>query len=190
MSASNKRLNKKDKLGRNHGGGYPKFRPSEAQRQAVRIMSGVKMSVDEIRKVILNPLTGLPLTKAAMYRHFRREIDEGPQSLKALIAEKYMAHLKEGREYAVRLGLKNKMAWSTEGSAPPPAFALDVAQDAEPLRVTFVMPTLKAEDQPPIVDVTPSGPIDPAQKRLPPPRERDIQTPFGRWKSEPGDWMK
>ena len=59
-------------------------------------MSGVKMGVDEIREVILNPLTGLPLTKAAMYRHFRRELDEGPPAIKWLIAEKFMAHLKEG----------------------------------------------------------------------------------------------
>jgi hypothetical protein len=28
------------------------------------------MAVDEIRQVVLNPLTGLPLTKKGMYRHF------------------------------------------------------------------------------------------------------------------------
>jgi hypothetical protein len=93
-------------------------------------MSGVKMTVDEMRKVILNPVTGLPLTRAKMYKYFRREMDEGPPSLKWLIAEKFMAHLNEGREYAVRLGLKNKHGWATEGAAPPPAFVLVVALSA------------------------------------------------------------
>jgi hypothetical protein len=86
MNAITNRMTKKDKHGRNHGGGYPKFKPSPAQRSAVRIMSGVKMTVDEMRKVILNPVTGLPLTRAAMYRYFRAEMDEGPPALKQLIA--------------------------------------------------------------------------------------------------------
>jgi hypothetical protein len=157
----NKRMTRKDKRGRNHGGGYPKFRPSAAQRDAVRIMSGVKMSVDEMRKVLLNPRTGLPLTKTAMYRHFRREMDEGPPSLKFLVAEKYMKHLREGREYAVRLGMKNKHGWSTEGAALPPAFVLDIGQNQEPLKVTFITPSKPESESPaPVIDAVPTGPAD------------------------------
>src|SRR6516225_5572423 len=126
-----------------YGGGYPKFKPSQAQRNAVRIMAGVKMAVDEIRQVVLNPLTGLPLTKTAMYRHFRRELQDGPPAFKQLIAEKYMAHLREGREYAVRLGLKNRYGWSTEGSPPPPS-VLGIIHDQEPtMKIEFVMPSKK-----------------------------------------------
>jgi hypothetical protein len=88
------------------------------------------MGVDEIRQVVLNPFTGLPLTKKAMYRHFRRESGEGPPLLKQLIAERYMSHLREGWEYAVRLGLKNRYGWSTEGAPPPPS-VLGIVHDAE-----------------------------------------------------------
>jgi hypothetical protein len=191
---------KKDKRGRNHGGGYPRFRPSQAQRNAVRIMSGVKMAVDEIRQVVLNPLTGLPLTKAAMYRHFRRELQDGPPALKQLIAEKYMAHLREGREYAVRLGLKNRYAWSTEGAPPPPS-VLGIVHDQEPMRIEFVMPSSKkpeSESPPPVIDAVPSGPVDYSpsqpvdhtQPRLPPPPHRE-HTPYGLWeKPDPKGWMK
>ena len=138
------------------------------------------MGVDEIRKVILNPLTGLPLTKAAMYRHSRRELDEGPPSLKWLIAEKYMAHLKEGREYAVRLGLKNKHGWTTEGAAPPPACVLDIAQDQEPLKISFVLASKppQSESPSPVIDAVPTGPANYDLKAIEGPRPRR-QTEFG-----------
>jgi hypothetical protein len=148
---------KKGEKGKYQGGGYPRFRPSQAQRNAVRIMAGVKMAVDEIRQVVLNPLTGLPLTKSAMYRHFKRELQDGPPSLKQLIAEKYVAHLREGREYAVRLGLKNRYGWSTEGAPPPPS-VLGIVHDQEPtMKIEFVMPGKKPESEspPPIIDATP-----------------------------------
>ena len=85
---------RKGQKGKYQRGGYPRFRPSQAQRNAVRIMSGVRMAVNEIRQVVLNPLTGLPLTKKAIYRHFRRELGEGPPLVKQLIAERYMSHLR------------------------------------------------------------------------------------------------
>jgi hypothetical protein len=109
-----------------------------------------------MRKVILNPVTGLPLTRAKIYKYFRREMDEGVPSLKFLVAERFMAHLREGREYAVRLGMKNKHGWATDGAAPPPAYVLDVAQDQEPLKISFVLPS-KPPESPPVIDAVPTG---------------------------------
>jgi hypothetical protein len=170
---------KKDKHGRLHGGGYPRFRPSKAQRDAVRIMAGVRMAVDEIRRVILNPCTQRPLTKAAMYRHFRREMAEGPPTLRWLIAKKYLEHLEEGREYAVRLGLKNKHGWATEGSAPPSAYVLDTGQDQK-MQVTFVVPSGRPpETNPlPVIDAVPTGPADYSLPAIEPPRPR-VRTETG-----------
>jgi hypothetical protein len=178
MSAIANRMTKKDKRGRNHGGGYPKFKPSEAQRQAVRIMSGVKMTVDEMRKVILNPVTGLPLTRAAMYRYFRAEMDEGPPALKQLIAEKYMAHLREGGEYAVRLGLKNRHGWATEGAVPPPAIVGDATEPT--IKVSFVLPDKRPEPllPPPVIDAVPTKQPNYDLKAIEGPRTRE-RTPFG-----------
>jgi hypothetical protein len=192
---------KKGEKGKYQGGGYPRFQPSQAQRNAVRIMSGVKMAVDEIRQVVLNPLTGLPLTKKAMYRHFRRELEEGPPLLKQLIAEKYMAHLREGREYAVRLGLKNRYGWSTEGAPPPPS-VLGIVHDEQPtMRIEFVAPRKapESESPPPVIDAVPSGPADYSLKAIEPPRPRR-RTEFGAVYEQPKgsifdrpdgkDWMR
>jgi hypothetical protein len=112
-----------------------------------------------------------------------------------------MGHLREGREYAVRLGLKNRYGWSTEGAPPPPS-VLGIVHDQEPtMKIEFVMPSKKPESEssPPIIDATPQ-PEQPISEvpRIEPPRPRQstpvrvFEQPRGSIFNRPDgkDWMR
>jgi hypothetical protein len=80
--------------------------------------------------------------------------------------------------------LRNRFGWTFEGAPPPP-----VIEDASTLelQITFVMPSAR-EPEPPPIDVTPSPydakPADLSKPALPPPPERR-RGPLD-WLEEPG----
>jgi hypothetical protein len=66
--------------------GYPPFVPTDEQRNFVEAMSGIKMTWDEIRQLVVNPQTGLPINKTTLGKAFKRELAVGKAQHKSLIA--------------------------------------------------------------------------------------------------------
>jgi hypothetical protein len=162
---------------RNHrrtGGkvGKPPFKPTQAQRELVTILIGMKMTWDQVRLLVINPRTGEPIAKTALSKHFRRELAEGGAQLKALIASKYHQALQNGDCWAVRMGLRNKFGWLNEGSTPLPADSLELEGDPK-IQIEFVLPTAKRLEEPkPPIDVTPPRPPDYSMPAIEAPRPR------------------
>ena len=65
-------------------GGYV---PSERDRRAVELMVRHGVPLEEIRRVVVNPATGKPVSKTTLTRHFRREIDSGMVQANTEVAE-------------------------------------------------------------------------------------------------------
>lgn len=63
------------------------YRASEQDREAVALMVGYGIPLDEIRKVVINPATGKAVSKATLARHFRKEIEQGFAKANAKVAE-------------------------------------------------------------------------------------------------------
>jgi hypothetical protein len=141
-----------------------------------------------MRQIVRNPHTDRPIAKATFARVFKRELAEGGARLKQLISSKYYEALHEGRDWAIRAGLKNRFGWVFEGQQPPPV--LDAVEGTPSINVTFHLPSRKGELPP--LDVTPQGPPAPSYslKALEPPPHRQ-QTPFGIIERPDKDgWMK
>jgi hypothetical protein len=136
------------------------------------------MNWTEICKLVLNPNTNMPITRGTLNKSFRQELNVGSAALKALVASKYYEALERGEPWSLRLALRNKFNFVLEGSQPVAPEVLGIPIKDEHIAISFIMPTPKPQDQPQPIDVTPSGPIDHTQPRLPPPPERQ-HTPFG-----------
>ena len=180
-----------------HRGGKPGFVPTATEREFVRVMSGLRMTTQEICRVIgfgrgeqtnNKSRGGKPIARSTLWRYFRNELDSGHSLLRAEIAGRWRAALANGERWAVEAGLRNKFGWDPGrygGLIEPPD-----AGDVLPLtQVEFVVPGKVPEApewQPP------EGP-----RLLPAPREMR-QNPFGIWEEappndgrprKPGDWM-
>jgi hypothetical protein len=170
--------------------GIPPFEPTAEQRTVVAALTGLRMSWEEIRLLVHNPHTGEPIAKTTFAKAFRKELREGGPKLKSLISSRYYQALAEGRDWAIRAGLKNRFGWVFEGQ-PAPSPAQLAEGETPPLQVTFVLPSGRNMDAQP-VDVTPEPPPDYSRKALPPPPERR-RGPLG-WLEEkppePTDWLK
>src|SRR6516162_8824646 len=114
-------------------------------------LAGLRMSWDEMRQIVRNPHTDQPIAKATFARVFRRELAEGGARLKQLISSKYYEALREGRDWAIRAGMRNRFNWTFEGSQPLPV-ANDFASD-DTIKIKFVMPEKREP-----VDITPPSP--------------------------------
>ena len=130
-----------------------------------------------MRQIVRNPHTDEPIAKATFARVFRRELAEGGARLKQLISSKYYEALREGRDWAIRAGLRNR-------------FYCD-----DTIKITFVTP-----EQSEPIDITPPKPEpspyanaapDLSKPALEPPRPR-FETGTGAiWEPprKPTDWM-
>jgi hypothetical protein len=171
----------------------------------VMALAGLRMSWDEMRQIVRNPHTDEPIAKATFARVFRRELAEGGARLKQLISSKYYEVLREGRDWAIRAGLRNRYNWTFEGSQPPlPTDGDSFASDSN-IKISFVYPTAKPEP----LDITPPKPApqpnpyagqpasDAPQIEPPRPRFRTdcgavYEAPRGSLFDKPGgkDWMR
>jgi hypothetical protein len=163
----------------------------------VMALAGLRMSWDEMRQIVRNPHTDQPIAKATFARVFRRELAEGGARLKQLISSKYYEALREGRDWAIRAGLRNRYNWTFEGSQPPLPEISNFASD-DVIKIQFVMPS----KQP--ADITPPSPQpsryegqapDFSKPALEPPRDRSVDTGYpgiGPWRTDrdPNGWMK
>jgi hypothetical protein len=106
-----------------------------------------------MRQIVRNPNTDQPIAKATFARVFRRELAEGGARLKQLISSKYYEALHEGRDWAIRAGLRNRFRWTFEGPSPPDPDVIGAVEGDQQLQITFVVPSKKPEDA--AIDVTP-----------------------------------
>jgi hypothetical protein len=168
--------------------GSPKFVPDDNQRHVVLSCAGMKMSRTEIAQLIRNPHTGEALSLKVFDKVFKDEMQQGGANLKGTIATQYAKALEAGKEFAVRLGLRNKFGWVNEGSQPPPALLIENNTGTEEIQIRF-FPGPGNKPEP--VDITPPAPDpyanqqpDPSLPQIEPPRER-TRTPFGAIHEEP-----
>ena len=170
-----------------HSGGRPGFVPSNSEREFVKTMCGMRMSVAEIAKVIgfgrrdpTNNKSGRPISKKCLYKHFRDELAGGRSLLRAEIAGRFRAALADGQRWAIEAGLRSQFGWDPNrfgGLIGPP----DDGEAVQPtIAVEFVIPgygSSKIEPEP--------APV-PGQRLLPAPVQR-IHTPFGTvdWEHDP-----
>jgi hypothetical protein len=101
-------------------GGYPKFIPSGEQRRTVTQLTALKVSWDEQRLAIINPVSNKPLCKKHFSKIFAEELKAGRTMLKDVVAKKYFQALNAGEAWAIKLGLRNVHGWISEGSQPLP----------------------------------------------------------------------
>ena len=189
-------MNKRTKRGR----GHPPFEPTRQERTFVAAMSGVRMSADQIcavigaaRNGVGDDLSGKPISKSTLFKHFRNEMRHGRSLLKAKIMGKYYAALDEGREWAIAMGMRNLHAFDIGRggfSADPAALTDGVPQIGA--EVVFIVPGYGASE----VELEPEQRPIPNQRLLPPPPPR-TDTGYGVVEdrdpparpSKPGDWM-
>jgi hypothetical protein len=146
-----------------YGNRAPAFKPTKAHRKVVEQLIALHVTWDEIRQLIINPHSGEPISKVTLNRHFKRELAAGGAMLKELAASKYFQALKAGESWAIRMAMRNRFNWVTEGSQllPPDAIGQG-SEEGIALQINFVSPTKKPEP----VDITPPSP-DPYAKQAP-----------------------
>src|SRR6516165_2148155 len=135
---------------------YLTFVATADQKRMVMALAGLRMSWDEMRQIVRNPHTDQPIAKATFARVFRRELAEGGARLKQLISSKYYQALREGRDWAIRAGMRNRFNWTFEGSQPP-LEAIGSFADTPEIKIKFVMPDKPAKP----VDLNPRPPEPP-----------------------------
>lgn len=167
------------------------YEPTAAERRMVMQLSGMKVTYEQLRTIIISPYSNKPIAKRHFARIFARELAEGRIRLKQLITNKFYEALEAGAPWAIRLGLRNNLGWSFEGSQP-----LEIADNVETIvqniGVRFVLPPPKNEEP---IDVTPSPyegqPADLSRPALPPPPKRQRIVTGALWEEpSPGGWMK
>ena len=173
----------------------PPFQPTAAHRKVVEQLIALHVTWDEIRQLIINPHSGEPVSKSTLGKFFKRELAAGGAELKKLAASGYFKALEAGEPWAIRMAMRNRFGWVTEGSTPVPVEILGQPSD-EMMTINFVVPS-KREPAPMPLDVTP--PAYPADAQpdytrpaLEPPRPSQ-QTPTGAiWEAppKPTDWLR
>jgi hypothetical protein len=150
-------------------------------------MAGIKMTLDEIRLLIINQQTNEPIAKTVLVKAFKRELTDGKARLKSIIARRFYEALERGDSWAIQLGLRTQFGWRPDGLggfiAPP-----DPGDGPRStIRVEFVRPDPKMliEDDSPVVEHQPRyDPPPPNQKLLPPSSQRampDLSKRKGSW---------
>jgi hypothetical protein len=113
-------------------------------------------------------------------RYFRHELDGGMAILHFEVVRKFRDAIGRGEVWALQMALRNmpRFRWDRYDNKGMPFIAEDDSD--RKVQIEFVLPTKKPEEQPPkpIVDVTPSQPVDYKQPRLEPPPVR-IRTECG-----------
>jgi hypothetical protein len=77
-----------------------KFVPSADHRAAVEVMAGFSISHDEIRRAIINPATGKPITKKTLERCFVEELRNGRSKVKLHVATTLLSRAKSDKSGA------------------------------------------------------------------------------------------
>jgi hypothetical protein len=159
----------------------PKFVPTGQERRCVAIMSGMGVPTALIRAAIGGRGKTGALSKTALWKHFRKELECGAGEWHGLVASKFRLAIEAEKPWAILAALRNLPGyrWDQYGKVTSPAFAND--GDDPQIKVEFVYP-----DPPKAIDVTPPQPAGYAADAKPdysvpaiePPRPR-VQTDSG-----------
>jgi hypothetical protein len=172
-----------------HSGGRPAFVPTSSERRFVQAMAGLRMSAEEICKVVggsraRDTDSGKPISKTTLFRHFKTELASGRAMLKARVAGKFYNALDEDQPWAIQMAMRNQFGWDAGRGGFDGAQLID---EREPVtaQVTFVVPGGAGSSTEGIPDA-PAPPF-PWQRALPKPVDvpmfRDPLT--GAWRSGP-----
>jgi hypothetical protein len=185
-----------------HTGGRPGFVPTPSERAFVTAMSGLKMTHDEICKVIGNGRnggvagrSGRPIAKTTLHKYFKNELANGSALLKAKVAGRFYAALDADAPWAVQMATRNRFNWDAGRGGFDGAQLSDLLDDngIQPtVAIEFVIPGKREPDPAPI----------PGQRLLPPLSPQLRKNEFGVWEEfrgngggtgdrppKPGDWM-
>jgi hypothetical protein len=160
---------KAEKGARRHG--KPPFVPTDDQRRLVAGMASVRMSQEEMRQIIWNPHTNKPLGKSALIKHFRRELTEGVDKLRAVLGQRWLELIYSADDrvawHAVEFGLKYMCGYN-ESTAPQVNIAASNGS-GQNFEISFVAPSGKRLD----LDALDNDDFDarPVQTRPLPPRQ-------------------
>jgi hypothetical protein len=174
--------------------GQPPFVPTAAERVFVSTMAGVKMSAEEICKVIgasrgVDAVSGKAISRATLYRHFKSEMSSGRALLKTKIVAGWHRAIDEGQNWAIQFGLRTVLG--LRDGAGVPALPHEVGDEQRPsIQVTFVRPDPNdprfRDDPPQLERPVRYDPAPPGQRLLPAPTDRPMQDLSIRKR---GSWM-
>ena len=102
-----------------HSGGRPAFVPTPSERRFVQAMSGLRMTAEEICKVIgsgrnsaSGAENGKPISKSTLFKHFRNELANGRSMLKARVAGKFYNALDNDEPWAIQMAMRNPVSYT------------------------------------------------------------------------------
>jgi hypothetical protein len=123
------------------------FTPSAEQRQFVAAMTGMRMTWEEIRLLVINPRTNEPISKETLQKAFAAELADGKAKLKRVISEKFRNALDNSDPWALQWGLKYINGWRDDGvSVSVGATGDDGEKQVSSIQVSFVHPKRSADD--------------------------------------------
>jgi hypothetical protein len=102
-----------------HKGGMPAYKPTDQERRFVACMSGFGMTTEMIRKVIGGRGRSGILSRTALWKHFRRELECGSSEMHAIVASQLRAACEEGKPWALLAAARNlpQFRWDWQGRA-------------------------------------------------------------------------
>ena len=176
------------KATKTHSGGHPAFVPTRTERVFVQAMAGLRMSADEICKVIGDGRNGngAPIAKSTLFRHFKNELANGRAMLKARVAGKFYAALDDDQPWAIQMAMRNQFNWDAGRNGFVVANVADdddgnidrtmkivfvradpVADDADDQQRSRLLPAPPLPSQAPVLDLTANKPtsVPPAGTR-------------------------
>jgi hypothetical protein len=85
---------------RNYGAAAAKFVPTQDQRAAVEVMAGFGIAHEEIRRAVIHPDTGRPITAKTLRAYFNDELKNGRSKVKLQVAATLLARAKTDKSGA------------------------------------------------------------------------------------------
>ena len=91
--------------------GQPKFEPTDEQRGWVSAMAGVRMTHEEMSRIIVNPHTGHYICCETLVKAFPDELAGGKARLKHRLCTKLVERIDAGDWNAIQFGFQHVYGW-------------------------------------------------------------------------------
>ena len=101
------------------------------------MLSGFKMSHEEIRLLILNPDTGKAVSKDTLQKAFATELAVGKSKLKMLIGTRYIERLNAGDTHSILFGMRAIWGIRDDDAA---AFQMNIGDGDRKMKIQFITP--------------------------------------------------
>jgi hypothetical protein len=89
-----------------------RFKPTDQDREVVRLLSGFALPHDRICKAVRNPLTRRAINVQTLLRHFEHEMEQGRAAVDQLLAGTLAKKLRDGNIVAAIWISKNLWGWA------------------------------------------------------------------------------